>query len=297
MKRVEARLELALPMWPDNLFGHLVATGVPGVEEWRDGAYRCAVRLSGGPAVLGLSPDHDHVVAQIWLTSPDDEAEAVALARFVLDLDADPVAIDARLGEDPALAALVTAAPGRRVPRISDPAQFAVRAVLGQQVSTAAARTHAARLVAAHGEPFEDPAGGLTHLFPTPAALGGVDPASLAMPRTRRRTLLGLVEALRTGAVRLDDDPTEALADLAALPGIGPWTVQSVAMRALGDRDAFLPTDLGVRKAAESLELTAHVPVRSREVLARAERWRPFRAYAVQHLWATGDHAVNRMPG
>lgn len=267
------------------------------MEEWRDGAYRCAVRLVGGPAVLALAPGADDVVAQIWLTSADDEDEAVALARFVLDLDADPVAIDVLLGADPALARLVASAPGRRVPRISDPEQFAVRAVLGQQVSTAAARTHAARLVVAHGEPFEDPAGGLTHLFPTPAALGGVDPESLAMPRTRRRTLLGLVEALRTGAVRLDGDPARALVDLAALPGIGPWTVQSVAMRALGDRDAFLASDLGVLKAAEALELTSQVPVRPRDLLARAERWRPYRAYAVQHLWATGDHPVNRMPG
>lgn len=296
MHAVRVDLPFTPPLFPDNLYGHLVATAVPGVEEWRDGAYRRTLRLPGGPGVVTLPlPAASRVAATVYLTDPADSAAAVAACRRILDLDADPAAVDAVLAADDALAPLVAAAPGRRVPGCPDAAEFAVRAVLGQQVSTAAARTHAGRLVLAHGEPVEDPAGGLTHLFPTPRALTGLDEEALALPRTRRRTLLGLVAALASGAVRLGTDPADpraGLDDLAALPGIGPWTVGSVAMRALGDPDAFLPTDLGIAAAAKALSL----PPSPKGLTAYAERWRPYRAYAVQHLWATGTHAVNRLP-
>jgi AraC family transcriptional regulator of adaptative response / DNA-3-methyladenine glycosylase II len=294
-------LTLALPfippLHPDNLFGHLVATAVPGVEEWRDGAYRCTLRLPGGPGVAALRPPaapSAAVPCTLRLSDPGDAAAAVATCRRILDLDADPVAIDTRLAADDLLAPLVAAAPGRRVPGTAHPEEFALRAVLGQQVSTAAARTHAARLVAAYGDPVDDPAGGLTHLFPAPAVLADADPSALAMPTARRATVLRLAGALADGRVDLSPgaDPAAALAALASLPGIGPWTVGTVAMRALGDRDAFLPGDLGVRLAAERLGLPSSTGALTR----RAEAWRPFRAYAVQHLWATGDHAVNRMP-
>jgi AraC family transcriptional regulator of adaptative response / DNA-3-methyladenine glycosylase II len=261
------RLEFTPPLFPDNLFGHLVATAVPGVEEWRDGAYRRTVR-SG---IIELRPRDDH----IEFSGPE---EAVPLCRFLLDLDADPAAIDAHLAEDPLLAPLVAAAPGRRVPRAVDPAEMALRAVLGQQVSTAAAATHAARLVRDAGEPIDDPAGGLTHLFPTPAAVAAVDPESLALPHARRRTLLGLASALDAGLDLHDRDA------LLALPGIGPWTVETIRMRGLGDPDAFVASDLGVRAALRGLGS------------ADPDRWRPYRAYAVQHLWALGEHAINRMP-
>jgi AraC family transcriptional regulator of adaptative response / DNA-3-methyladenine glycosylase II len=299
---VRLTLPFRTPLFPDNLFGHLVATAVPGVEEWRDGAYRRTVRLAGGPAVVALSapgapsgPGTGRVEARLWLTDPADEAAAVAACRRVLDLDADPLAVDAHLRTDPALGPLVDAAPGRRVPGAPDPAEFAVRAVLGQQVSTAAAATHAGRLVRAHGTPVDDPDGGLTHLFPDAAALARLDPESLGLPRSRRRTLLGLVEAVATGRLDLSAgcDPVGARAGLAALPGVGPWTVETVAMRALADPDAFLATDLGVVLAARALGL----PSTPAALAARAEPWRPYRAYAVQHLWATGTHAVNRMPG
>lgn len=212
----------------------------------------------------------------------------------MLDLDADPVAVDDQLRTDPLLAPLVDKAPGRRVPRTVDAAEFAVRAVLGQQVSTAAARTHAGRLVLAHGEPVEDPEGGLSHLFPSSEALAALDPESLALPRSRRTTLTTLVGALADGSLRLgvDSDWDKARAELTALPGFGPWTVETIAMRALGDPDAFLPGDLGVRHAAAGLGL----PVTPAALTARAAAWRPWRAYAVQHLWATGDHPVNRLP-
>jgi len=192
------------------------------------------------------------------------------------------------------LAPLVAKAPGRRVPRTVDAAEFAVRAVLGQQVSTAAARTHAGRLAAAHGEPADDPAGGLTRLFPSMAALTAVDPATLALPATRRATFTALAAALAGGSIDLSvgSDWDQARAGLAALPGLGPWTVETIAMRGLGDPDALVPNDLGVRLAARSLGLPATPAALTRHAAA----WRPWRSYAVQYLWATSEHAINRLP-
>ena len=180
------------------------------------------------------------------------------------------------------------------MPRAADGPEFAIRAVLGQQVSTAAARTHAGRLVLAHGEPMTDPDGGLTHLFPLPTALAGLDPATLAVPRARRRALLGLIEALASGRVEVEPggDWTRTRAQLTALPGFGPWTVETIAMRALGDPDAFVPTDLGVRVLAGQLGL----PTTPGALTAHSAAWQPWRAYAVQYLWASGEHAVNTLP-
>jgi len=288
------RLPFRKPFCPDNLFGHLAATAVPGVEEWRAGAYRRTVRLPHGHAVVALRPTDDHVACQISLTDQRDLASAISRCRWMLDLDADPEAVDAVLSQDSLMAPLVASNPGRRVPRTVDPAEFAVRAVLGQQVSTAAARTHAARLVVAHGDLVPDPRGGLTHLFPTPAALAAMNPSDLAMPGSRRRTLMGLVEALAQGRLDLDlgADWREAKVRLNALHGFGPWTVESIAMRSLGDPDAFLSGDLGVRLAAVRLGM----PATPKALTEHSHLWRPWRSYAVQYLWATGDHPINRMP-
>ncbi|MBT3166245.1 DNA-3-methyladenine glycosylase 2 family protein [Streptomyces sp. Vc74B-19] len=288
------RLPFRAPLNPDNLFGHLAATAVPGVEEWRDGAYRRTLRLPYGHGIVALAPRPDHIACRLALSDPRDLTVAISRCRRLLDLDADPVAVDEQLRADPVLAPLVDKAPGRRVPRTVDEAEFAVRAVLGQQVSTAAARTHAARLVTAHGTPVDDPEGGLTHLFPTPEHLAALDPAALAMPRTRRTTLTTLVRRLADGDLRLgaDSDRSETRAALLALPGFGPWTADVIAMRALGDPDAFLPTDLGVRRAARDLGL----PSTPSALTARASAWRPWRAYAVQYLWATDSHPINFLP-
>jgi AraC family transcriptional regulator of adaptative response / DNA-3-methyladenine glycosylase II len=288
------RLPFRAPLNPDNLFGHLAATAVPGVEEWRDGAYRRTLRLPHGHGVVSLAPRPDHVACRLTLKDLRDLTVAISRCRRLLDLDADPVAVDEQLRADPVLQPYVDKAPGRRVPRTVDEAEFAVRAVLGQQVSTAAARTHAARLVTAHGEPVNDPEGGLTHLFPSPEALAALDPEALAMPRSRRGTLTTLVARLADGTVRLgvDSDWPETRARLLELPGFGPWTVDVIAMRALGDPDAFLPTDLGIRRAARELGL----PSTPAALTARAEAWRPWRAYAVQYLWATESHPINFLP-
>lgn len=191
------------------------------------------------------------------------------------------------------LAPLVTAAPGRRVPRTVDEQEMAVRAVLGQQVSTAAARTHAARLVQATGDSVVDAEGGLTHLFPTAAAVTDADPQVLRLPTARRDTVRRLARALADGEVDLDPgaDRARVRAQLIALHGIGPWTVETIAMRALGDPDAFLTGDLGVVLAARALGLGEGAQLRR-----RAERWAPYRAYAVQHLWGIGDHPINHLP-
>ncbi|MFE9093170.1 AlkA N-terminal domain-containing protein [Streptomyces sp. NPDC007264] len=288
------RLPFRTPLNPDNLFGHLAATAVPGVEEWRDGAYRRTLRLPFGHGIVALTPQADHIACRLTLSDLRDLPVAISRCRRMLDLDADPVAVDDRLRTDPVLAPLVDKAPGRRVPRTVDEAEFAVRAVLGQQVSTAAARTHAARLVTAHGEPVHDPEGGLTHLFPAPDALAALDPATLAMPRTRRTTFATLVRQLADGSLRLgiESDWEDSRARLLALPGFGPWTVDVIAMRALGDPDAFLPTDLGIRRAARELDL----PSTPAALTARAAAWRPWRAYAVQYLWATDGHPINFLP-
>ncbi|MFF8971178.1 AlkA N-terminal domain-containing protein [Streptomyces sp. NPDC014995] len=288
------RLPFRAPLNPDNLFGHLAATGVPGVEEWRDGAFRRTLRLPYGHGIVALTPRPDHIGCRLTLSDLRDLTVAISRCRRMLDLDADPVAIDDQLRTDPRLAPLVDKAPGRRVPRTVDEAEFAVRAVLGQQVSTAAARTHAARLVTAYGDPVDDPEGGLTHLFPTPEALAALDPGSLAMPRTRRTTFTTLVTQLADGTLHLgvESDWAQARARLLALPGFGPWTVDVIAMRALGDPDAFLPTDLGIRRAAQELGL----PSTPAALTARAAAWRPWRAYAVQYLWATDSHPINFLP-
>ncbi len=285
------RLPFRRPLRPDTLFGHLAATAVPGVEEVVGATYRRTLRLAHGPAVVALTPTPTHISCRVDLTDVADLTSAIARCRRLLDLDADPEAVDLALAGDPGLAPLVASAPGRRVPRTVDGDEFAVRAVLGQQVSTAAARTAAGALVRDHGEPLAVPSGGLTHLFPTAAGLLGAAPA---LPAGRVRTLNEVVGALADGRLELGPgaDRERARRELAALPGVGPWTVELVAMRALGEPDAFPMGDLGVRRGAARLGMAD----RPRELLARAEAWRPWRAYAVQHLWAATDHPITHWP-
>jgi AraC family transcriptional regulator of adaptative response / DNA-3-methyladenine glycosylase II len=284
---ISLRLPYREPIAADRLFTQLAATVVPGVEEWRDGAYRRTLRLPHGNGIATLRPAQGHIVCRLTLTDLRDLARAISRCRRLLDLDADPVAVDEQLSADPVIAPLVLATPGRRVPRTVDGAELAIRAVLGHQLTTAAARAHATRLVAAHGESVRDPVGGLTHLFPSPEVLAGLDPDSLALPTTRRDMLVGLVTALAAGTVDVGvgADRIRARARLAALPGFTPSTVEIIAMRALGDPDAFLPGEPGVRAAARELGL-ATSPV---GLAAHAKAWRPWRAYAMQHLLAVSE--------
>ena len=285
------RLPFRTPLVPGSLFGHLAATAVPGCEEVRDGGYRRTLRLPNGNGIVALTPRADHVACRLVLDDLRDIPTAIARCRRLLDLDADPEAITDALSGDPALASLVAKAPGRRIPRSVEGAEMAVRVVLGQQVSTKAARTHAARLVECHGTPIEDPAGGLSRVFPAPGALRELDPDALAMPEARRATVLALIEALAGGFIELDAgaERERARRQLAGLAGIGPWTLEAISMRALGDPDAFPATDMGVVKGAAALGL----PTTPAQLVAHSRRWQPWRSYAVQYLWATQDHPIN----
>jgi AraC family transcriptional regulator, regulatory protein of adaptative response / DNA-3-methyladenine glycosylase II len=291
---VSLRLPVRVPFAYEGVFGHLAAGAVPGCEEVRDGAYRRSLRLPRGNAIVGLTPEVDHVRCQLVLDNFRDLTTAIARCRRLLDLDADPEAVIDALIRDPDLAPAVTKAPGQRIPRTVDEAELAVRAVLGQQVSTKAASTHAGRLVAAYGQPVQDPGGALTRTFPSVEELAEIDPVHLAVPKARQRTLSALVAGLADKSVILDpgSDWEVARTQLLALPGVGPWTAEVIAMRGLGDPDAFPASDLGLQLAAKQLGLPTH----QRTLIERSARWRPWRSYATQHLWTTLEHPVNHWP-
>jgi AraC family transcriptional regulator, regulatory protein of adaptative response / DNA-3-methyladenine glycosylase II len=242
----------------DATVAFLAARAVPGVEEVTPAGFRRTVRLAHGPAIVALG--HEGRVGD-----PRDRAAATSAVAQLLGPD--PAAADAHLAGDPVLGPLVAARPGLRMPGTVDGGELAVRAVLGQQVSLAAARTLAGRLVQLAGEPLDEPDGTLTHLWPRPEAIAEAAPR-MPMPRSRQRTLAALATALADGLVL-------ERAALLELPGIGPWTAEYIAMRALGDPDAWLPTDVGVRRGLERLGVGEEA----------ADAWRPHRTHAVRHLW------------
>ena len=278
-----ARLPVRAPFDGGALLAWLAARAVPGVEEVDGALYRRSLSLPHGPGVVELAMGADSVNGRLWLEDERDVAPAEQLCRRLLDLDADPLVVAGHLGSDALLGALVRAAPGLRVPGSVDGAELAVRAVLGQQISVAAARTGAGRLVAEYGEALPRPRGTVTALFPSSAVLAALDPARLPMPRARAVALIGLSRALAGGDLRLDPgaDRAEARRRLLALRGVGPWTAGYVAMRALGDPDVFLAEDLGVRRALHRLGGPDDV----RAARALAAGWAPWRSYASQHLW------------
>lgn len=275
------------------LVGHLLAAAIPGVEQagpGLDGAtsatYRRTLRLTHGPVVMALTPFADHVAATLRLDDLRDLTQAVARCRWLFDLDSDPDAVDEVLASDPHLRTVVACSPGLRVPRTVDGSELAIRVVLAQQVSTAAVRTHAARLV--HGvDQRVSQDDGLTHLFPGPdALLDRWDRLTLALPTRRRASVRALLDALVSGVVELGPgaDRDRARTGLLDIPGIGTWTADVIVMRGLGDPDVFPATDLAVRRGAQRLGL----PSSPRELAEHAQRWRPWRSVAVQHLWAAG---------
>jgi AraC family transcriptional regulator, regulatory protein of adaptative response / DNA-3-methyladenine glycosylase II len=290
---VRLRLPGRRPFSPESVLGFLGSRAVPGIEA-RDGAtYWRSMRLPHGYAVVALTATDQgddgpaFVDADLHLSDLRDLTTAVSRCRQLLDLDADPLAVLEALRPDPLIGPLVCTEPGRRVPGAVDGFELAVRAVIGQQVSVTGARTIAGRLVRLAGEAIPDPISGITHLFPTPEALIALarnDPAAFAMPGSRRLALVALAEAVGSGTVTIDPgtDPAELRAALVRLPGIGPWTAEYVAMRALRDPDAFMPTDLGIRRAARALGQ----PDDPAHLTALTERWRPWRSYAMVHLWA-----------
>ncbi|SDY68565.1 DNA-3-methyladenine glycosylase II [Geodermatophilus africanus] len=290
--RLTLRLAARAPYEAAEVLLFLGVHAVPGLEEWDGTTFSRVLDLPHGPGVVHLSPAPDGgpaVTARLELTALRDLGTAVARCRRTLDLDADPDAVDGVLGADPALAGLVAAAPGRRVPASPDADELAVRAVLGQQVSLAGARTLTARVLRAAGTPLAEPVGTLTHAFPRPAALADADLIDVGLTGARRRTVHALAAALASGAVPLDPgaDREEAGRALRAVPGIGPWTAALVALRGLGDPDVWLPGDLALRRSLAALG--------SSDADA-ATRWRPWRSYAVMHLWALAVPALSTRP-
>ncbi len=290
---IALRLAYRRPFAVERMFEFLAQRGIPGLEAYDGATYSRVLQLPHGEGTVSLAAgEGPEITALFTLDDLRDLTSAIARCRHLLNLDADPVAVDEALGSDPLLAPLVSRTPGLRMPGAVDGFELAVRAVVGQQVSVAGARTVAGTLVRAAGKPLENPCLPLTHAFPSPAALAELaqdNPAAFAMPATRRRTLAGLAHAVADGELDLDPgaDPRELERRLLELPGVGPWTASYIAMRALGDPDAFLPTDLGVRHALAHLSQ----PEDRASVLTLAERWRPWRAYAVGHLWASLQHS------
>jgi AraC family transcriptional regulator of adaptative response / DNA-3-methyladenine glycosylase II len=275
---VQLRLPFRRPADLASMLDYLATRAIPGVEDVQGDTYRRTLTLPTGAGRAEIRPGGDsYVLCRLELAHQRDLVAAVARLRRLLDLDADPAAVDAALGTRPELADLVRKHPGLRSPGAVDGFELAVRAVVGQQVSVAGARRVLARLVERAGPvAFPDEP---DRLFPSAAELAAVEPSELPMPKARAETLRVLAEALAAGGLALDPgaDRAAARAALRAVPGLGPWTTGYVLMRALGDPDVLLATDLGVRRAARSLDL---------DLTGGRPDWAPWRSYATHHLWA-----------
>ena len=278
------RLAVRVPFAGEELIRFLGDRAVAGVEEVDGATYRRVLALPHGTGTVALTPAGDHVRAELRLDDLRDLTAAVQRCRRLLDLDADPLSVAAVLERDPLLRRVVRAHPGRRVPGHPDGHELLVRAILGQQVSVAGARTLAERLVARWGKPLDRPDGGLTHRFPAADALAEADLDGIGLTGARARSIRAASAAVADGTLRIDPgvDRDELRVQLLAQPGVGAWTAEYVLMRAAGDPDAFLASDLGVRRALDTLG----EPSARRAALARAEAWRPWRAYATIHLWS-----------
>lgn len=285
--RISLRLALRPPYAAAPLFSFLAARAICGVEEASDDHYRRTLSLPRATAVLDAiapAPDARWLQCSLRLEDFRDLPAAVERTRRLFDLDADPVAVDAALRRDATLRPSVSRHPGMRVPGHVDGTEVAIRAVVGQQVSVAAATRIASILAERYGTTIEGE-GPLCRVFPDAATLAKVDPEELPMPRARGRTLVALARSLADGTIRLDAgaDRERAGVDLASIKGIGPWTVSYVRMRALGDPDAFLPGDLALKRALDA----AGLPSDERAATDHAQAWRPYRSYAMLHLWAS----------
>ncbi|WP_308209094.1 AlkA N-terminal domain-containing protein [Actinoallomurus purpureus] len=292
---IDLRLAYRPPLDLAALFGFLAERAVAGIEDADDGLYRRSLDLPRGSGVVALRDAGDglHVHCELRLEDLRDLSAAVSRCRRLLDLDTDPWEVADVLGEDPLLAPLIGAAPGRRVPGHANAAELAVRAVFERYAGVMAARELAAGLVRRLGRPLIAPVGAVTHVFPGPAAIAGAEPAGLGLPDSIHRVLMALTDRLATEAIVLDPgaDREETERGLRTVPGIDAWTAGYIRIRALGDPDVLLPADPGVRRALDLLG----APVAGAEEDAR--RWRPWRSYAVQHLWSVAAATVREPTG
>jgi len=261
---------------------------IPGVEQVTDKGYARSVSVAGkaGWIEVGPVPGETALELAVHDLGPESLFGIVSRIRQMFDLTADPADVRVVLKKDPLLVPLLRRRPGLRVPGAWDPFEIAVRAVLGQQVSVAAARTFATRIVAAHGQPLVAVGSGVTHLFPPAEVLAKVDLGDIGLTGARARALKALAEAVRDGAVNFvnGDDVRQALLQV---PGIGSWTAEYVAMRGFSDPDAFPAGDLVLQRMAGKMQRLTE-----KQLLERAEQWRPWRAYAVLHLWRAASDAA-----
>ncbi len=283
--------------WP-AMIGFLSARAIPGVEVVEAGCYRRTIELGGRHGSIEVRPLRRRSALAATIRFEDVRALPAIIARIkrLFDLSSDVAVIEAQLAEDPTLAPLVAARPGLRVPGAWDSFELAVRAVLGQQITVAGARRLAERLVAAYGEPLETGTdAGLVRVFPRPERLASADVARLGMPRSRAAALRGLAAAAASdaGLFERNGDLGAKVARLRALPGIGEWTAQYIALRALREPDAFPAADVGLQRA---LSAPDGARPSAAALLARAERWRPWRAYAAQHLWTSAGAIAAEAP-
>jgi len=273
----------------DAILAFLAMRAIPKVERVANGRYERSLGIGGAVGVIRVEPASKHRIA-VSVRFPKISALPAIIARVrrVFDLAADPVAISQHLAQDPALAPLVARRPGLRVPGAWDGFELAIRAILGQQITVVAARGLAAKLVAGYGEPLPEnlASEGVTHVFPTPRRLIGADFAALGMPRSRAAALSAMTEAVAADPLIFGPKRTleEAITALRALPGIGEWTAQYIAMRELREPDAFPAADIGLMRALADETGKRPTPA---ELSARAEAWRPWRAYAALHLWSS----------
>lgn len=285
---VALRIPYRDPFDSDALLAYLGRRATPGVEEVRDGAYRRTFRLGDVTGVLSAHVDRERhaIVLELPVAARRHLLEAAERIRRVFDAGADPAQVAARLGRDPLLRASLRRRPGLRVPGTWDPFELVIRAILGQQVSVAGATTLAGRLAAAFGRRVDGAdADGPRLLFPSAGDLACAPVPRLGMPGTRAAAIREVARRVADGALALhwSADPEAMRTALAEVPGVGPWTAGYVAMRALALPDAFLEGDLGVLRALAGPDGARPKPA---QALARAESWRPWRAYAVMHLWA-----------
>lgn len=284
---IALRLSYRPPLDAEPLFRWLSTRALDGIEYGDVGLYARTLRLAHGHATVELKASTESSTCMLRATFTDirDIGPAVRRCRDLLDLDCDPHTIAAALALDPKLAHLVARRPGIRVPGCADGFELAVRAVLGQQISVAAARTFAGRLVSGWGESVRTPDERLTHLFPTPSALAEAPLESTGVTRRQAGTIRSLARAVAAGELTIDPgaDRLRTRDRLLAIAGIGDWTASYIAMRALRDPDAFPAGDLGLRQAARQLGL----PDTTIALREHSLRWRPWRAYAAMHLWAS----------
>ncbi len=284
------RLPYRAPYDWDAMLAFWTLRAIPGVETVEGRRYARLLQVGDAHGLVVVAQGRGDWL-DVTLRFPRVKAWPVVIAKLrrVFDLAADPALIGEHLSEDPELAALVARRPGLRAPGAWDGFELAVRAILGQQISVVAARNLAGKISATYGEPVSDEAAralGLTHLFPTPERLRAADVETLGMPRARGRALVSLAEAAVADRdlFGMKQSLEAAVAQLRGLPGIGEWTAQYIAMRALREPDAFPHADLGLLRALEDESGQRPTPA---ELLTRAERWRPWRAYAAAHLWAS----------